>query len=57
MDGYEKYKIKQGNQKRTKCTCSLSYVEVGKSLGLIGTGEIFLNRTPVAHALRSRIDK
>jgi hypothetical protein len=27
MDGYEKYKIKQGNQKRTKCTCSLSYVD------------------------------
>jgi hypothetical protein len=30
---------------------------VGKSLELIGTGEIFLNRTPVAHALRSRIGK
>ena len=31
--------------------------KVGKSLELIGTGEIFLNRTPMAHALRSRIDK
>ena len=31
--------------------------KVGKSLELIGTGEIFLNRTPMAHALRSGIDK
>ena len=31
--------------------------KVGKSLKLIGTGEIFLNRTPVAYALRSAIDK
>jgi hypothetical protein len=31
--------------------------KVGKSLELIGTGGNFLNRTPVAHALRSRIDK
>jgi hypothetical protein len=31
---------------------------VGKSLEHIGTGEIFLNRTPIAYALRSRrIDK
>jgi hypothetical protein len=30
---------------------------VGKSLELIGTGGNFLNRTPMAHALRSRIDK
>jgi hypothetical protein len=30
---------------------------VVKSLELIGTGENFLNRTPVVHALRSRIDK
>ena len=28
-----------------------------KSLELIGTEENFLNRTPVAQALRSRIDK
>jgi hypothetical protein len=27
--------------------------KVGKSLGHIGTGEIFLNRTPIAYALRS----
>jgi hypothetical protein len=43
--------------RKTNTTCSLSYVEVGKSLGLICTGGIFLNRTPVAHALRSKIDK
>jgi hypothetical protein len=30
--------------------------KVGKSLELIGTGGNFLNRTPVAHSLRSRID-
>jgi hypothetical protein len=30
---------------------------VGKSLELIGTGGNFLNRTPMAHALRSIIDK
>jgi hypothetical protein len=29
----------------------------GKSLELTGTGEIFLKGTPMAHALRSRIDK
>jgi hypothetical protein len=31
--------------------------KMGKSLELIGTGGNFLNRTPMAHALRSRIDK
>jgi hypothetical protein len=30
---------------------------MGKGLEHIGTGEIFLNRTPIAYALRSRIDK
>ena len=30
---------------------------MGKSLEHIGTGEIFLNRTPITYALRSRIDK
>jgi hypothetical protein len=30
---------------------------VGKSLKHMGTGEIFLNRTPIAYALRTRIDK
>jgi hypothetical protein len=31
--------------------------KVGKSLEHIGTGEIFLNRTPMAHSLRSTTDK
>jgi hypothetical protein len=31
--------------------------KVGKSLEFIGTGGSFLNRTPVAHALRSTTDK
>ena len=30
---------------------------MGKRLEHMGTGEIFLNRTPIAYALRSRIDK
>ena len=30
---------------------------MGKSLAHIGTGENFLNKTPMAYALRSRIDK
>jgi hypothetical protein len=30
---------------------------VGKSLKHMGTGEIFLNSTPIAYALRSTIDK
>jgi hypothetical protein len=31
--------------------------KVWKILEHTGTGEIFLNRTPMAYALRSRIDK
>jgi hypothetical protein len=31
--------------------------KVGKGLEHVGTGEIFLNRTPMAYALRSRIKK
>jgi hypothetical protein len=31
--------------------------KVGKSLYLIGTGEIFIKRTPMAYSLRSTIDK
>jgi hypothetical protein len=31
--------------------------EVWKSFELIGTGEIFLSRTPMAYTLRSRIGK
>jgi hypothetical protein len=38
-------------------TLNLIEEKVGKNLELIGTGGNFLNRTPMAHALRSRIDK
>jgi hypothetical protein len=38
-------------------TLNLKEEKVGKSLELIGTGGNFLNRTSMAHALRSRIDK
>jgi hypothetical protein len=38
-------------------TLNLIEEKVGKSLELIGTGGNFLSRTPMAHALRSRIDK
>ena len=37
-------------------TLNLMEEKVGKSLELI-QGENFLNRTPMTHALRSRIDK
>ena len=38
-------------------TLNLIEEKVGKSLELIVTGGNFLNRTPMAHALRSTIDK
>jgi predicted RNA-binding protein len=38
-------------------TLNLIEEKVGKSLDLIETGRNFLNRTPMAHALISRIDK
>ena len=36
-------------------TLNLIEEKLGKSLELIGTGEIFLNRTPIAHALRPEL--
>jgi hypothetical protein len=36
-------------------TLKLIEKKMGKSLEHIGTGEIFLNRTPIAYPLRSRI--
>ena len=38
-------------------TLNLIEEKVGKSLELIGTEGNFLNKTPMAHDLRSRIDK
>jgi hypothetical protein len=32
-------------------------VKVGKILEHMGMGEVFLNRTPIAYALRTRIDE
>ena len=46
----------QGPQHKTRYT-KLLEEKVGKSLELIFTGGNFLNRTPMAHALRSRIDE
>jgi hypothetical protein len=38
-------------------TLNLIEEKVGKNFELIGTGGNFLNRTPMAHGLRSRVDK
>jgi hypothetical protein len=38
-------------------TLKLIEEKVGKSLEHMSTGEKFLNRTPMAYAVRSRIDK
>jgi hypothetical protein len=38
-------------------TLNLIEEKVEKSLKFIGTGGNFLNRTPMTHVLRSRIDK
>ena len=38
-------------------TLKLIEKKLGKTLEDIGTGEKLLNRTPIAYALRSRIDK
>jgi len=41
---------------KTRCS-EINRREIGKSLELTGTGEIFMNRTPMAYALRARINK
>jgi hypothetical protein len=38
-------------------TLKLIERKVGKSLAYMGTGEIFVNRTPMAYTLRSTVDK
>ena len=38
-------------------TLKLIEKKLGKTLEDMGTGESFLNRTPIAYVLRSRIDK
>ena len=51
--------IKALHIKANTLSDSVNLIEekVGKSLEFIGTGGNFLNRTQMAHALRSRIDK
>jgi hypothetical protein len=49
--------VDQGPQHKTKYTESNRKKKVGKSLEFIGTGGNFLNRIPMAHAVRSRIDR
>jgi hypothetical protein len=48
--------VDEGPQHKTD-TLNLIEEKVGKTLEFIGTGRNFLNRTPMAHALRSRMDK
>jgi hypothetical protein len=58
IDSCTKLKSKWIKNLNTKPdTLNLIEEKVGKSLVLIGTRGNFLNRTPMAHALRSRIDK
>jgi hypothetical protein len=42
---------------KIRYTVNLIEEIVGKNLEYMGTGQNFLNRTTMAHALRSRIDK
>jgi len=48
--------VNQGPPHKTRHT-ELTEKEVGKSLKHMGSGEFFLNRTPMSYALRSTIDK
>jgi len=48
--------VDQGPPHQTRYT-QTNRKKVGKSLKHRGTGEIFLTRTPMAYALRSRINK
>jgi hypothetical protein len=58
LSPYTKLKIKWIKDLHIKPdTLKLIDEKVGKNLKHMGTGEIFLTRTPVVYALRSRIDK
>jgi hypothetical protein len=48
--------VDQGPPHKTRYT-ETNRKEVGKGLKHMGTLEIFLNRIPIAYALRSKIDK
>jgi hypothetical protein len=45
--------VVQGPQHKTRYTESNTRESGEKSLEIIGVGEIFMNRTPMTHALRS----
>jgi hypothetical protein len=47
----------QGTPHKTRYTESKRKKKVRKSLEHMGTGEIFLNRIPIAYAILARIDK
>ena len=58
LSTYIKLKSKWINDLNIKSdTLNLTDQKVGKNLELFSTGRNFLNRAPMAHALRSRIDK
>ena len=61
LDGFrslvkDQAQVDKGPPHKTRYT-KLIEEKVGKSLEHMSTGENFLNRTPMAYALRSRIDK
>jgi hypothetical protein len=49
--------VDQGTPHKTRETLKVIEEKVGKSQTGMGTGEQFLNRTPMACAVRLRIDK
>jgi hypothetical protein len=57
MWGFLLFKWTKGLNIKPGTLTQLIEEKVGKSLELIGTGGNFLNRTPMARALRSRSDK
>ena len=58
LSPYTKLKIKWIKDLHIKPdTLNLIEEKIGKSLKHMGSGEIFLKRTPMVYALRSRIDK
>jgi hypothetical protein len=58
LSPYTKFKSKWTKDLHIKPdTLNLTEEKVGESLEHMGTGGNFLNRTPIAYALKSRIDK
>jgi hypothetical protein len=57
LSPYTKLKFKWIKDLHIKPTLNLIEEKLGMSLKYLGTGEIFLNRTPIAYALRATIHK